>query len=261
VDVIRPIERHFRDRSAESAKVMCWVAACISPIPLSMGSRTRSLPSIRRQKLASLPTYLSRCAGSEVLDGCNRQRDYGRAAASGRRRDHRKDQSRPVRDGTISTALQASNDLCLNDCSAPFNSLVAVAFYDSARSSAGRPGENAADQPLRRASPCRCGARASGRTGGGFGITALENVVIDQPEAAREKSAFAGRQAIGGILSFVAKDEFAIDRQAVLNCPQRSLEPWIGGGGGRPGASAAGSRRGHLEWACTKLLSSRSKPR
>src|SRR5262249_9583587 len=42
-----------------------------------------------------------------------------------------------------------------------------------------------------------------------FGVAALQDVIVDQPEAAREKRAFARRQAVARILAFVAQDEFA----------------------------------------------------
>jgi hypothetical protein len=62
----------------------------------------------------------------------------------------------------------------------------------------------------------------------GFRIATLQYVVIDKPEAAREKSAFVGWQAIAGIVAFVAKEEFAIDQQAVLDRSQRPADARIG---------------------------------
>jgi site-specific recombinase XerD len=84
-DVPRYIERHARDWSAASGKAMCWSLRAffrylyqrgLNPLPLA-----GCVPSIRRWKLASLPTYLSAAQVQKVLDGCDRttalrRRDY-----------------------------------------------------------------------------------------------------------------------------------------------------------------------------------------
>jgi site-specific recombinase XerD len=84
-DVIGYIERHARDWSPETGKAMCWSLRAflrylhhqeLHPAPLA-----GCVPSIRRWKFASLPTYLSSTQVQKVLDGGNR------ASAMGRR-DH-----------------------------------------------------------------------------------------------------------------------------------------------------------------------------
>jgi site-specific recombinase XerD len=81
-DVIRYIERHARDWSAVSGKAMCWSLRAflryihhsgLNPIALA-----GCVPSIRRWKLASLPTYLSAAQVQKVLDGCDRTTALGR---------------------------------------------------------------------------------------------------------------------------------------------------------------------------------------
>jgi site-specific recombinase XerD len=82
-DVARYIERHARDGSADSGKAMCWALRGFLRYlhhrglnPLALAS---CVPSIRRWKLASLPTHLSAGQVQKALDGC------GRATAMGRR--------------------------------------------------------------------------------------------------------------------------------------------------------------------------------
>jgi integrase len=62
-DVTRYIERHARDWSAESGKAMCWSLRAFLRYLHHRGLNPLALagcvPSIRRWKLASLPTYLS----------------------------------------------------------------------------------------------------------------------------------------------------------------------------------------------------------
>jgi site-specific recombinase XerD len=81
-DVIRYIERHARDWSAASGKGMCWSLRAflrylhysgLSPLALA-----GCVPSIRRWKLASLPTYLSAAQVQKVLDSCDRTTALGR---------------------------------------------------------------------------------------------------------------------------------------------------------------------------------------
>jgi site-specific recombinase XerD len=81
-DVTRYIERHARDWSAESGKAMCWALRSflrylhhkgLSPLALA-----GCVPSIRRWKLASLPTYLSAVQVQTVLDACDRATALGR---------------------------------------------------------------------------------------------------------------------------------------------------------------------------------------
>lgn len=81
-DVTRYIERHARDWSAGSGKAMCWSLRTflrylhhrgLNPLALA-----GSVPSIRRWKFASLPTYLSAARVQQVLDGCDRTTALGR---------------------------------------------------------------------------------------------------------------------------------------------------------------------------------------
>lgn len=77
--VIRYIERHARDGSAGSGKRMCWSLRAFlrylhhkGVTPLALAD---CIPSIRRWKLASLPTYLSAAQVEKVLGGCDGHRD------------------------------------------------------------------------------------------------------------------------------------------------------------------------------------------
>lgn len=81
-DVTRYVERHARDWSPASGKAMCWSLraflrylhhAGLNPLPLA-----GCVPSVRRWKLASLPTYLSAAQVQNVLDGCDRTTALGR---------------------------------------------------------------------------------------------------------------------------------------------------------------------------------------
>jgi len=71
--ITRYIERHAGDWSADSGKAMCWALRSflrylhyqgLNPLALAGG-----VPSVRRWKLASLPTYLSAVQVRAVLDG------------------------------------------------------------------------------------------------------------------------------------------------------------------------------------------------
>ena len=80
-NVTRYIERHARDGSATSGKRMCWsLRAFLRYLhyrglnPLALAS---CVPSIRRWRLASLPTYLSAAKVQKVLDGCDRATAMG----------------------------------------------------------------------------------------------------------------------------------------------------------------------------------------
>lgn len=84
-DVIRYVERHAQDWSPKTGKVMCWSLRAFLRYLHHLGLNPRSLagcvPSMRRWKLASLPTYLSAAQVQKVLDSCDRtttigQRDY-----------------------------------------------------------------------------------------------------------------------------------------------------------------------------------------
>ena len=81
-DVTRYIERHARDWSPGSGKVMCWVLRAFLRYLHHRGLNPLALagcvPSIRRWKLTSLPTYLSATQVQKVLDGCDRTTALGR---------------------------------------------------------------------------------------------------------------------------------------------------------------------------------------
>jgi site-specific recombinase XerD len=81
-DVIRYIECHARDWSADTGKSMCSSLRGflrylhhrgLNPLALAA-----CVPSIRRWKLASLPTYLSAAQVQKALDGCDRTTAMGR---------------------------------------------------------------------------------------------------------------------------------------------------------------------------------------
>ena len=81
-DVIRYVERHARDGSAASGKAMCWALRaflrylyCKGLNPLALAG---CVPSIRRWRQASLPTYLSTAQVQKVLDGCDQTTALGR---------------------------------------------------------------------------------------------------------------------------------------------------------------------------------------
>jgi site-specific recombinase XerD len=81
-DVTCYIERHARDQSAASGKSMCWALRSFLRYLHHKGLNSLPLagcvPSIRRWKLASLPTYLSAMQVQTVLDGCDRATALGR---------------------------------------------------------------------------------------------------------------------------------------------------------------------------------------
>lgn len=76
------IERHARDGSPASGKAMCWSLRAFLRYLHHRGLNPLALagcvPSIKRWKLASLPTYLSAAQVQKVLDGCDRTTALGR---------------------------------------------------------------------------------------------------------------------------------------------------------------------------------------
>jgi site-specific recombinase XerD len=81
-DIVRYVERHARDASPGYGKLMCSSLRAflrylhhkgLNPLPLA-----GSVPSIRRWKLANLPTYLSAEQVQKVLDSCDRAPAIGR---------------------------------------------------------------------------------------------------------------------------------------------------------------------------------------
>ena len=81
-DVIRYIERHAQDWSPGTGKAMCWSLRAFLRYLHHRGLNARSLAdcvaSMRRWKLATLPTYLSAAQVRKALDGCDRETVMGR---------------------------------------------------------------------------------------------------------------------------------------------------------------------------------------
>jgi site-specific recombinase XerD len=81
-DVICYIERHAQDGSADSGKALCWSLRAFLRYLHHRGLNRLALascvPSNRRWKLASLPTYLSASQVQKVLDGCDQTTPLGR---------------------------------------------------------------------------------------------------------------------------------------------------------------------------------------
>jgi site-specific recombinase XerD len=81
-DVTHYIERHAQDWSAASGKAMCWsLRAFLRYLyhkALNRLALAGCVPSIRRWKLASLPTYLSAAQVQKSLDTCDRATAMGR---------------------------------------------------------------------------------------------------------------------------------------------------------------------------------------
>ena len=81
-EVIRYIERHAQDWSPRTGKVMCWSLRAFLRYLHHQGLNPRALagcvPSIRRWKLASLPTFLPAAQVQKALDGCDRATPMGR---------------------------------------------------------------------------------------------------------------------------------------------------------------------------------------
>jgi site-specific recombinase XerD len=81
-DVIGYIERHARDWSPRTGQAMCWSLRAFLGYLHHRGLNPRALascvPSMRRWKLATLPTYLSAAQVQKALDGCDRATAMGR---------------------------------------------------------------------------------------------------------------------------------------------------------------------------------------
>jgi site-specific recombinase XerD len=80
--VIGYIERHARDWSPKTGKAMCWSLRAFLRYLHHRGLNPRGLagcvPSMRRWKLATLPTYLPAAQVQKALDGCDRATAMGR---------------------------------------------------------------------------------------------------------------------------------------------------------------------------------------
>jgi site-specific recombinase XerD len=81
-EVIRYIERHARDWSPGTGKAMCWSLRAFLRYLHHQGLNPRALagcvPSLRRWKLTSLPTFLAAAHVQKALDGCDRATAMGR---------------------------------------------------------------------------------------------------------------------------------------------------------------------------------------
>ena len=81
-EVIRYIERHARDWSPRTGTAMCWSLRAFLRYLHHQGLNPRELagcvPSIRRWKLANLPTFLPAVQVQKALDGCDRATAMGR---------------------------------------------------------------------------------------------------------------------------------------------------------------------------------------
>ena len=80
--VIRYIERHAQDWSPATGKAMCWSLRAFLRYLHHQGLNSHALadcvPSIRRWKLANLPTFLPAAQVQRVLDGCDQATPMGR---------------------------------------------------------------------------------------------------------------------------------------------------------------------------------------
>lgn len=81
-DVIRYVERHADDWSPKTGKVMCCSLRAFLRYLHHRGLNPRALagcvPSMRRWKLATLPTYLSGAQVQKALDSCDQSTVMGR---------------------------------------------------------------------------------------------------------------------------------------------------------------------------------------
>lgn len=81
-DVIGYIERHAQDWSPRTGKAMCWSLRAFLRYLHHRGLNPRALagcvPSMRRWKLTTLPTYLSAAQVQKALDSCDRATAMGR---------------------------------------------------------------------------------------------------------------------------------------------------------------------------------------
>lgn len=81
-EVIRYVERHAQDWSPVTGKAMCWSLRAFLRYLHHQGLNPRALadcvPSMRRWRLASLPTVLPAAQVQRALDGCDRATPMGR---------------------------------------------------------------------------------------------------------------------------------------------------------------------------------------
>jgi site-specific recombinase XerD len=81
-DVIGYIERHAQDWSPRTGKTMCWSLRAFLRYLYHQGLNPCALagcvPSMRRWKLSTLPTYLTAAQVQKALDGCDKATAMGR---------------------------------------------------------------------------------------------------------------------------------------------------------------------------------------
>jgi hypothetical protein len=58
----------------------------------------------------------------------------------------------------------------------------------------------------------------------GFGVAALQHVIIDEPEAAGEEGAFARGEAVDGVLGVIPQNEFILDQKPLLDGAEGSAD-------------------------------------
>src|SRR5262245_15507188 len=59
-------------------------------------------------------------------------------------------------------------------------------------------------------------------------MPALQDIIVDEPETARQEGAFALGQAIASVFRLVSQHEFAVDQKLSLDCLKRSSDTRIG---------------------------------
>ncbi len=58
-------------------------------------------------------------------------------------------------------------------------------------------------------------------------VSILQKIVVDQPEAAGQESALAGREPVDAVLGFIPQDKLILDEQPLLDRFESSTNPWI----------------------------------
>src|SRR5579863_6331425 len=61
-----------------------------------------------------------------------------------------------------------------------------------------------------------------------FGAAVLQDIVLDEPEAARQKGTLTGRKSVAGLFSFITPDEFATNHEFLFDCLHGSPHTRIG---------------------------------
>jgi hypothetical protein len=58
-------------------------------------------------------------------------------------------------------------------------------------------------------------------------VSILQKIVVDQPKAARQEGALAGRETVDAVLGFIPQDKLILDKEPLLNCFESSANPWV----------------------------------